>query len=128
MYTKAVLNYSVLYQNKQSNVEKKLGLMNPVPDQLWDLKIAHHPPRDAPKLSETAKALPMFGHDLAWAAFAMEEKSADDTVGAAENQAIRSAFVGARRPSKTMVTDSHTKGFAKKEVGVNRDYIAFSCS
>ena len=101
--TKAVLNRNILYQHRE-DIEKKLGLTNPVPDHLWGLKIPHNPPRNAPKLNAAATALIKLGGDVRWAGFAMEDKSADDPIEAAENQAIRSgaALVESRRQLKAL--------------------------
>ena len=123
--TKAVLNRNVLYQHRE-DIEKKLGLTNPVPDHLWGLKIPHNPPRNAPKLITAATALIKLGGDVRWAGFAMEDKSADDPIEAAENQAIRSgaALVESRRQLKALAR----KPGEKEAVDVNVDYIAFSCS
>ena len=123
--TKAVLNRNILYQHRE-NIEKKLGLTNPVPDHLWGLKIPHNPPRNAPKLNTAATALIKLGGDVRWAGFAMEDKSADDPIEAAENQAIRSgaALVESRRQLKALAR----KPGEKEAVGVDIECIAFSCS
>ena len=123
--TKAVLNRNILYQHRE-DIEKKLGLTNPVPDHLWGLKIPHNSPRNAPKLNAAATALIKLGGDVRWAGFAMEDKSADDPIEAAENQAIRSgaALVESRRQLKALAR----KPGEKEAVGVDVECIAFSCS
>lgn len=123
--TKATLNRGVLYQGRE-NLEKKLGLSNPVPDHLWGLKIPHNPPRNAPKLNAAATALIKLGGDVRWAGFAMEDKSADEPIAEAENQAIRSgaALVESRRQLKALAR----KPGEVEPVGVDTDCIAFSCS
>lgn len=123
--TKATINRGVLYQNRE-NLEKKLGLSNPVPDHLWGLKIPQNPPRNAPKLNNAATALIKLGGDVRWAGFAVEDKSASDSIEEAENQAIRSgaALVESHRQLKALarpVGETET-------VGVDIDCIAFSCS
>ena len=123
--TKAVLNRNILYQHRE-DIEMKLGLTNPVPDHLWGLKVPHNPPRNAPKLNTAATALIKLGGDVRWAGFAMEDKSADDPIEAAENQAIRSgaALVESRRQLKVLAR----KPGEKEAVGVDVECIAFSCS
>ena len=68
----------------------KQGITNPKPDVVFGLKHALHPPPDEPMLSNETKAVMGVAPEIEYPFFSVENKGAQKSIEAAENQAIRS--------------------------------------
>ena len=66
------------------------GVTNPKPDVVFGLKHALHPPPDEPMLSNETKAVIGVAPEIEYPFFSVENKGAQKSIEAAENQAIRS--------------------------------------
>ena len=114
----------ILFQDLQRS-EAQLGLTNPKPDFTFGFEDPANPPRTAPRLSRADIALIKMAESLRHPFFVVENKSAQDPIEEAENQAIRSgaALVEARRQ---LENNARPADEIEKE-GVDINSFAFSC-
>lgn len=114
----------ILLQDLQ-RTEAQLGLTNPKPDFTFGFQDPPNPPRTAPRLSSTDIALIEMAESLRHPFFVVENKSAQDSIEDAENQAIRSgaALVEARRQ---LENNARPVDEIEKE-GIDVNSFAFSC-
>ena len=115
----------ILFQDLRST-EAQLGLKNPKPDFTFGFEDPANPPRTASRLSNADTALIKMAESLRHPFFVVENKSAQEPIEEAENQAIRSgaALVEARRQLEN--TARSTTDDAEME-GVDLTSFAFSC-
>ena len=113
-----------MFQDLQ-RTEAQLGLTNPKPDFTFGFEDPANPPRTAPRLSSADIALITMAESLRHPFFVVENKSAQDPIEDAENQAIRSgaALVEARRQ---LENNARPVGETEKE-GIDMNSFAFSC-
>lgn len=114
----------ILFQDLQ-RTEAQLGLTNPKPDFTFGFEDPANPPRTAPQLSSADTALVKMAESLRHPFFVVENKSAQDPIEDAENQAIRSgaALVEARRQ---LENNARPVGETEK-AGIDTNSFAFSC-
>ena len=114
----------ILFQDLQKT-EAQLGLTNLKPDFTFGFEDPANPPRTAPQLSSADIVLIKMAESLRHPFFLVENKSAQDPIEDAENQAIRSgaALVEARRQLENSV---RPVGEMDKE-GIDMNSFAFSC-
>ena len=113
---------------KVEAVEKVLGLTNPKPDRVFGLQQPRFPNPLDPKLSSEAQALVSVAPGTLHAFFAIKNKGCEDSIEAAENQAIRSGatLVAARRNLNQMARNQEKDG--NEQDGADNQSFAFSCS
>ena len=114
----------ILFQDLQ-RTEAQLGLTNPKPDFTFGFQDPSNPPRTAPRLSSADIALIKMAESLRHPFFVVENKSAQDPIEDAENQAIRSgaALVETRRQ---LENNAKPVDETEKE-GIDVNSFAFSC-
>ena len=105
----------------------KLGLTDPKPDYVFGLKRDRFPDPLAPRLSTYSEALIGVAPGLLHPWFVIENKGCEDSIEAAENQAIRSGatLVAARR---SLAAKARTKDDSEEPNGADPESFAFSCS
>ncbi|KAM0796488.1 hypothetical protein BDR22DRAFT_893174 [Usnea florida] len=114
----------ILFQDLQ-RTEAQLGLTNPKPDFTFGFKDPANPPRTTPRLSSANTTLIKMAESLRHPFFVVENKSTQDPIEEAENQAIRSgaALVEARRQ---LENNARPVGETENE-GIDMNSFAFSC-
>ena len=114
----------LLFQDLQKT-ETQLGRTNPKLDLTFGFEDPTNPPRTAPPLSSADIALIKMAESLRHPFFVVENKSAQDPIEDAENQAIRSdaALVEARRQLENSVRPVGEMD----EEGIDMNFFAVSC-
>ena len=104
---------------RMEQAEVGLGLTNPKPDFVFGLVCPRYPDPDAPVLSEETKALIEVAPGLKHAFFAVENKGCQNSIEAAENQAMRA---GATLVAAMRALQRKAKG--TPDAAVPSDYVA----